>query len=191
MYLTGIWLDRALDVSVSGASLNFTVWLNGVDSAMSVMSSPAVVGMAGGSSGMEAGASGHTRQQPHRHHFHVMQSGRTVDTCDGTTAACFPNIALQGRDNSVLSFTAPVFNLTRYLPLVITYNSSVDEAVNTVHNSSYSALTNWTGSDWMYYTPVECDTGMIVGLLLRAVSDWRLLSGRRSSVAAARLLVVQ
>ena len=155
VYLTGIWLDRTVDVSVSGVSLNFSVWLNTVDSAMSVVSSAAALSIA-------AEIVDATGQQQRRHRFHVLQSSHTVHSCTGTQ--CVANITLQGRDNSVLTFTAPVFNLTGYLPLVITYNNSADSASSTVHNSSYSALTTWTGRDWMYYTPVECDSGMIVGL---------------------------
>ena len=165
VYLTGVWLDRVLSVYVAGRSLNFSVWLISAvtDSGMSLVSSAAVVsgvGSADGGGGSGGGSPGHGvarwsvdvdgPQLLHRHRFHVLQSGRTVDPCDGTVAACFPNATLQGSDNSVLVFVAPVFNLTGYLPLVLTYNSSVDSVLR--HNRSIAAATNWTGSDWMYYT---------------------------------------
>ena len=64
-------------------------------------------------------------------------------------------MTLAGSDNSVLTFTAPVLNSTGYLPLVLTYVQSSRTA---------ATPTNWTGLDWLYYTSVECDTGLIVGL---------------------------
>ena len=162
VYLTGVWLDRVLAVYVAGESLNFTVWLGTVDTAMSIVSSAAVMSVAG--SGLTASEPGFSGQHQRHHRFHVLQSSPGVDACSDGTASCVANITLQGSDNSVLMFTAPVFNLTGYLPLVITFNNSVDAPPAAISDGSFIALKNWTGSDWMYYTAVQCDTGMIVGL---------------------------
>ena len=168
VYLTGVWLDRVLAVYVAGESLNFTVWLGTVDTATSVVSAANAVSSApmfsinGGS--ITALLHGGDGQPAPQHRFHVLQSSPGVDACSDGTVSCVANITLQGSDNSVLMFTAPVFNLTGYLPLVITFNNSVDAPPAAISDGSFIALKNWTGSDWMYYTAVQCDTGMIVGL---------------------------
>ena len=231
VYLTGVWLDRALDVSVAGHSLNFTVWSNTVDRALLLLLGQTAAGasmpvsdggvggggslsggmdgggsdnmsgsgsMAGGSGSVSGGSGGmggddsgmgtallalsahrqqrqlqqqqhqqpHSQPQPpalpHLHRVHVLQSGAgSVDECSGSVSACFPSVSLAGSDNSVLVFVAPVFNLTGYLPLVVTYLSVPAFAASA---ATPAAAVNWTGLDWMYYTAVECDAGMIVGL---------------------------
>ena len=195
VYLTGVWLDRTLAVYVAGQLIDFSVWLSSAvtdDGTLSVVSSASVLSVASSGSGdgdsadsgmalflghvtedggrrlpkWSIASDGSGQQQQRRHRFHLLQSGRSVDQCDGTPTACFPNVTLHGADNSVLAFTAPVFNLTGYLPLVITYNDtgSLAPSAHFDPSSSASSLANFTGLDWMYYTAVECDTGMIVGL---------------------------
>ena len=63
-----------------------------------------------------------------------------------------------GGDNSELTFTSPPSNHTGYLPFAMTYNDS-----QTLLPGEAWAFVNWTGPDWLYYTAVECDTGLIVG----------------------------
>ena len=191
VYLTGVWLDRTLAVYVNGLSVNFTVW--GGESEPSILASvntavqPSVAmrraralrETAAASDAVSDGESDsgiqlhhwstdsvlsdtgegeqRGRQSQLAHRFHVTQSS---SQCQPPT--CYANITLQGHDNSVLSFTAPVLNNTGYLPLVITHRVVDDGSVPV--NSTQAAAGNFTGPDWMYYTPVECDTGLIVGL---------------------------
>ena len=76
---------------------------------------------------------------------------------DCTAPGCLDGIVLSGGDNSVLTFVAPVSNNTGYLAFSMLYFPTADM-------SDPSTLTNWTGNDWLYYTAIECNTGLIVGL---------------------------
>ena len=69
-----------------------------------------------------------------------------------------PDDSPQAAGTTVLTFTAPPSNDTGYLPFTLTYNNSL-----TLVAGQQSSLQNWTGDDWLYYTPIECDTGLIQG----------------------------
>ena len=86
------------------------------------------------------------------HSFHPYQTAAT----DCTAPSCLYGILLADGDNSVLSFLLPPTNQTGYIPLTIDFLPVPVGATAPV-----PPLSNWTGSDWLYFTVVPCPVGWL------------------------------
>ena len=85
--------------------------------------------------------------------FHPYQS--SSGACEAPS--CLFGVQLMGGDNSVLSFVLSASNSSGYLPLSLTYRP-----VPEVEGQPPPVVSNWTGADWLYSTPVPCTTGWLV-----------------------------
>ena len=160
--LTGVWLPRVTAVYVSGQSLPFRTY--GPYSPWTDESQLSSGNDDSGGSGRwsvdsvrEDEADGAVwATYPHAlHSFHPYQS--SSGSCE--PPSCLAGLELLGGDNSVLSFTLPASNSSGYLPMSLSFLP-----VPVVDDPTLPppVLTNWTGSDWLYSTPVPCTTGWLI-----------------------------
>jgi hypothetical protein len=99
------------------------------------------------------------QQRGHRvvHSFLPYQASSDPSSC--SPPSCLYGIELIGGDNSVLTFMLAASNSTGYLHMMMTFTPP---PATTDPSLPPPTPSNWTGTDWLYLTPVVCTTGWIV-----------------------------